>query len=54
LAKEREREQLLKDELNLLDIFHYVVTRFPVLCDDPDIIPFAKLDAWATRHATQA
>lgn len=45
LDKERAREQLLKDELGLSDIRHYVVTRFPVLCDDVDIIPFAQLKA---------
>jgi len=52
LAKERGREQLLKDELGLTEIRHYVVSRFPVLCDDPDIIPFARLGAWAGRQRT--
>lgn len=50
LAKERGREQLLKDELGLPNIHHYVVTRFPVLCDDVDIIPFARLSRWASQH----
>lgn len=47
LTKERGREQLLQCELGLAEIRHYVVTRFPVLCDDPDIIPFARLAVWA-------
>lgn len=46
LAKERGREHLLKAELGLTKVRHYVVTRFPVLCDDADIIPFALLDRW--------
>ncbi|CAM5775534.1 hypothetical protein LMIY3S_05072 [Labrys miyagiensis] len=50
LAKERGREQLLKDELGLSAVHHYVVTRFPVLCDDRDIIPFTKLSLWVKRH----
>lgn len=49
LHKERAREQLLKDELGLPDIRHYVVSRFPVLCDDADIIPFAKLKTWVAQ-----
>lgn len=52
IAKERSREQLLKDQLGLAEIRHYVVTRFPVLCDDADIIPFAALEAWATKAAS--
>jgi hypothetical protein len=49
LAKERGREQLLKDEVGLPDIRHYVVSRFPVLCDAPEIIPFTKLRAWSMQ-----
>ncbi|MBM0206091.1 hypothetical protein JNW90_26050 [Micromonospora sp. STR1s_5] len=54
LAKEREREQLLKDQFGLSEIRHYVVTRFPVLCDDADIIPFAELADWASSPASRS
>ncbi len=50
ITKERGREHLLKEQLGLEDIRHYVVTRFPVLCDDPDIIPFSALKTWATTE----
>lgn len=47
IKKEIAREQLLKTRLGLQDVRHYVVSRFPVLTDDADIIPFAKLSAVA-------
>ncbi len=47
LAKEFGREHLLKDKLGLPTIHHYVISRFPVICDDPDIIPFAHMKAWS-------
>jgi len=43
IRKEVGREQLLKTRLDLEDIRHYVVSRFPVLDDALDIIPFSKL-----------
>lgn len=49
IAKERSREQLLKDQLGLSEVRHHVVTRFPILCDDADIIPFAALETWAAK-----
>lgn len=43
IKKEIGRETLLTGHLGLSDIRHYVVSRFPVLTDDADIIPFSKL-----------
>lgn len=47
IRKEVDREQLLKTRLGLESIRHYVVSRFPVLDDAADIIPFSKLAAVA-------
>jgi len=38
LVKEKNREHLLKTELELSKIHHYVISRFPVICDVPNII----------------
>ena len=38
LVKEQERENLLKSKLELSEIHHYVISRFPVICDIPSII----------------
>lgn len=43
INKEIAREHLPKTKLGLAEIRHYVVSRFPVLTNDPDIIPFARL-----------
>lgn len=47
LTKERSREQLLKSHLNLDAIEHVVVSRFPVLTDDPMIVPFNHLSGFS-------
>jgi hypothetical protein len=44
LEKERTRERLLKDELGFERVEHYVISRFPVICDDPRIISYNQLD----------
>lgn len=44
IAKEVGREHLLKGKLKLNVAHHYVVSRFPVLTDDPAIIPFLALE----------
>lgn len=44
LRKERARQGLLQAELGLTKIKHYVISRFPVLTDNPAIIPFNALD----------
>ena len=38
LVKEQDREHLLKSKLGLSKIHHYVISRFPVICDVPNII----------------
>ena len=43
LRKERERQGILQAELGLSKIRHYVVSRFPVLTDNPAIVPFNAL-----------
>ena len=43
LTKERAREHLLKAKLSLDTIQHVVVSRFPVVCDNPRIVPFSRL-----------
>lgn len=49
LAKERDREHLLKSKLSLDAIQHVVVSRFPVVCDNPRIIPFSRIDEFSER-----
>ena len=46
LKKERKREQLLKDKLEIDKIQHYVISRFPVVTDNKYIIPFNRLEDW--------
>ncbi len=43
LAKERNREQVLLDRLGMHEIQHVVVSRFPVVTEDPRIVPFSTL-----------
>jgi len=43
LAKERDREHLLKAKLSLDAIQHVVVSRFPVITDNPRIVPFSRI-----------
>ena len=45
----RSGPKSLKDEVGLPDIRHYVVSRFAILCDDSEIIPFTKLRASSAR-----
>jgi len=44
LAKEKKREGLLLQHLRLHKIRHFVVSRFPVVTEDPSIIPYNMLD----------
>ncbi len=46
LDKDRRREHLLQDKLSLDKIQHVVVARFPVVCDNPRIVPFSRLDGF--------
>ena len=43
LTKEGRREQLLRDALQLSEIRHFVVSRFPIITDDPRIIAYKDL-----------
>ena len=43
LIKEEEREGLLKEELGLSTVKHFVVSRFPVATRNPRIIPFSQI-----------
>lgn len=43
LAKERNREQILKVKLSRDAIQHIVVSRFPVVTDNPRIVPFSRI-----------
>jgi hypothetical protein len=44
LAKEKKREHLLKSELGLDKIEHYVISRFPVIGADPRVINYNMID----------
>ena len=49
LAKEAKREQLLKDKLAIDDVQHMVVSRFPVVTDNPRIVVFSRISSFAKR-----
>ncbi len=49
LTKERNREHLLKAKLSLDTIQHMVVSRFPVVCNNPRIIPFSRIGNFVAR-----
>lgn len=44
LKKERGREHLLKQELGMGKVVHYVVSRFPVIGADPAVINYNQID----------
>lgn len=48
LTKERNRENLLKEALSLDKIQHMVVSRFPVVTDNPRFVPFSKIKTFGT------
>jgi hypothetical protein len=43
LEKEKKREYLLKGELGLKRIEHFVISRFPVICADPRVINYNQI-----------
>lgn len=47
LTKDLNREHLLKLKLSLDAIQHIVVSRFPVISDNPRIIPFSRIGSFA-------
>jgi hypothetical protein len=44
LKKERGREHLLKQELGMDKVTHCVISRFPVICSDPAVINYNRID----------
>ena len=48
LAKEKRRERLLLDKLGRSKIRHFVVSRFPVMTDHSEIIPYNSIERLAT------
>lgn len=46
LLKEEGREKLIKDKLKLEDIKHFVISRFPVITDNNQILNFNELENW--------
>jgi Holliday junction resolvase len=44
LAKERSRESLLTERLGRSKIEHFVISRFPVITEDPQIICYNRLE----------
>jgi hypothetical protein len=52
LIKEKNREQTLLDHLNLKNIEHFVVTRFPLLTTNENIINFNHVGEWLTKLNT--
>lgn len=52
LKKERSRDHLLKQQLGMDKVVHYVVSRFPVIGADPAVINYNQIDR--LRFAGQA
>lgn len=49
LTKELNRQDLLKRQLSINRIQHMVVSRFPVVSDNPRILPFSRIDTFSAR-----
>ena len=49
IDKERRREHLLQARLSIHNVQHVVVTRFPVVSDNPRIVPFSQIDEFLPR-----
>ncbi|WP_147395266.1 hypothetical protein [Azospirillum cavernae] len=43
LLKEKNREHLLKEKLALNEVQHMVVSRFPVVSDNPRFVPYSRI-----------
>ena len=46
LKKEVDREHLLMEKLGLTKIEHYIISRYPVICNNDRVIPFNRLEDW--------
>ncbi|WP_018605572.1 hypothetical protein [Uliginosibacterium gangwonense] len=49
LVKERNREQLLKMRLGLEPVQHMLVSRFPVVTNNPRIVVYSRIAEFAKR-----
>jgi Holliday junction resolvase len=52
LEKEENRENLLINKLNISNIKHYVISRFPVITTENRIISYNNLDRWIENNFT--
>lgn len=50
IVKEVNREHLVKAKVGLTDIHHFVVSRYPVITRDTDILNFNTLDNWLKKQ----
>lgn len=50
LKKEKDRESLVKNKLEINEIHHFVVSRFPVISNNDSIINFNALEKWIDNH----
>ncbi|PLY09982.1 MAG: hypothetical protein C0626_07270 [Arcobacter sp.] len=50
LRKEVERESLLKVKLKIEDIKHYVISRYPIVSENENIISFFDLHDWIKKN----
>ena len=50
LKKEEDREHLLQNKLNLKEIKHFVISRFPIVTDNSLIINFNNLEKWISSY----
>lgn len=50
IIKEKERQHLLIDKYMIWDVRHFVISRFPVITDDPSVILFKDLHGLFKRH----
>ncbi|WP_177764486.1 hypothetical protein [Flavobacterium sp. I3-2] len=52
ILKEKKRENLLIDKLNITDIEHFVISRFPVITRDKNIINYNNLENWLKNYVS--
>ncbi|CAH0265828.1 MULTISPECIES: hypothetical protein [unclassified Pedobacter] len=50
ITKEVNRENLIKTKLGLSGIEHFVISRFPVITQDADILNFNSLESWLGKQ----
>ena len=51
IDKEEQREHLLKERLSVSEIRHIVVSKFPVITDNPRILPFTRIEELEKRRS---